>query len=59
LPCSLLAWHAHAVSYFDGKKGDYDKAKELYVKALAIAKEKSDIEAVRDRLEDVETRDRT
>lgn len=45
--------------YSDGKKGDYDKAKELYVKALAIAKEKSDIEAVRDRLEDVETRDRT
>lgn len=29
------------------------------MKALAIAKEKSDIEAVRDRLEDVETRDRT
>lgn len=40
--------------YFLGKKDDYDKAKELYLKALAIAKEKSDIDTVHERLEDIE-----
>ena len=39
--------------YFHRKKDDYDKAKGLYLKALSIAKEKSDIEAVHDRLEDI------
>lgn len=42
--------------YFLGKKDDYHKAKELYLKALAIAKEKFDIEVVQDRLEDMESR---
>jgi tetratricopeptide (TPR) repeat protein len=40
--------------YFLGKKDDYDKAKELYLKALAIAKEKSDTDVVHERLEDIE-----
>jgi len=40
--------------YFLGKKDDHDKAKELYLKALAIAKEKSDIDTVHERLEYIE-----
>jgi len=39
--------------YFLRKEDDYDKAKGLCLKALAIVKEKSDIEAVQDRLEDI------
>jgi len=40
--------------YFHCSEDDCDKARELYLKALAIAKEKSDIGAVRERLEDIE-----
>lgn len=40
--------------YFLDKKDDYDKAKELYMKALAIAEDKDDIMAVNERLEGLE-----
>ena len=35
------------ISTFLARKDDHDKAKELYLKALAIAKEKSDIDTSR------------
>lgn len=39
--------------YFFEKKVDYDRAKELYMRALAIAKDEYDVMAVNERLEDL------
>jgi len=40
--------------YFLDKKGDYEKARELYGKALAMAKDETDVMAVQERLENLE-----
>ena len=39
--------------FFLGHKKDYHKARELYEKGLAIAKDRMDIEAIKERLEDL------
>lgn len=39
--------------FFYGRKKDYHKARELYEKALAIAKDEMDIDIVKERLEDL------
>ncbi|HOL52589.1 MAG TPA: hypothetical protein PLM91_10385, partial [Bacillota bacterium] len=39
--------------YFFEKKVDYDRAKELYMRALAIAKDEYDVMAVNESLEDL------
>lgn len=39
--------------FFLEQKKDYHKARELYEKGLAIAKDKMDIEALKERLEDL------
>lgn len=40
--------------YFLDHEKDYVKAKEFYEKSLAIARDKSDIKALKERLEDLE-----
>ena len=50
-PWSYIAWGD--IYYFD-KKDDYDRARELYMKALAVAEDEYDIMAVQERLEDLE-----
>lgn len=50
-PWGYIAW---GDIYFFDEKDDYGKAKELYLRALAIAENKYDIMAVNERLEDLE-----
>jgi tetratricopeptide (TPR) repeat protein len=50
-PWGYIGW---GDMYFLEKKKDYAKAKELYEKGLAIAKDKTDITALQERLEDLE-----
>ena len=49
-PWGYIGW---GDMYFGDKK-DYTKAKEFYEKALAIAKDETDIMATQERLEDLE-----
>lgn len=39
--------------FFWWNKKDYNKAEELYLKGLAVAKEKDDIVAIQERLDDL------
>lgn len=55
-PWGYIGW---GDMYFWVKKNDYSKAKELYKKALTIAKDKTDIAALQERLEDLEEEMRT
>ncbi|MEA4884978.1 MAG: SEC-C metal-binding domain-containing protein [Clostridia bacterium] len=50
-PWGCIGW---GDMYFLRKEDDYGKAKELYLKALAVAKERFDIDAVHERLDDIE-----
>lgn len=45
--------------YFFDRKKDYVNAKEFYEKALAIAKDITDITALQERLEDLEYKMKT
>ncbi|NSW91919.1 MAG: SEC-C domain-containing protein [Firmicutes bacterium] len=54
-PWGYIGW---GDMYFFDMKKDYAKAKEFYEKALAIAKDKTDIIAVQERLEDLENETR-
>lgn len=49
-PWGYIGWGD--IFFFGGRK-DFVKARELYKKSLAIAKDKMDIEAIKDRLEDI------
>ncbi len=49
-PWGYIGWGD--IFFFGGRK-DFVKARELYKKSLAIAKDKMDIEAIKDRLEDL------
>jgi tetratricopeptide (TPR) repeat protein len=53
-PWGHIAWGD--IYYFDGceEETDYDKARSLYRKALAVAEDKGDILAVRERLQGLE-----
>ncbi|HXL05085.1 MAG TPA: SEC-C metal-binding domain-containing protein [Bacillota bacterium] len=50
-PWGYIAW---GDIYFSDETNDYDKAKELYAKALAVAEDKYDIMTVNERLKDLE-----
>lgn len=50
-PWSYIAW---GDIYFLGKKDDCDRAKGLYMKALAVAREGYDIMAVQERIDGIE-----
>lgn len=50
-PWSYIGW---GDLYYWDKKDDYDKAKELYLKALAVSEDEDDIMVVQERLDDLE-----
>ncbi len=53
-PWGYIAWGDIYASKWLGGEIDYDKAKDFYMKALAIADDRGDILAVQERLEDIE-----